>query len=288
MTRLLYLHAHPDDETLWTGVSIAQHVLDGDEVHLITCTLGEEGEVIPPELRHLELPAGEARDPDAPDPLAEVRRDELACATSKLGVARASLLADLAGRPLRDSGMAGSPSAHHPRAFAAAEVEPLGQVVADYIDEQQIDIVVAYDEHGGYLHPDHVQAHRVALAGAARSARRPECRITLVPRSWAQQRRRWVRGTVRAGAGVRLPDPDAAYPPSVVDDDLVTIIEGSPRAAAVRDDALRCHRTQVQVRQGWFMLSDDLAQQLPDRDGFALVDPATGRLIAGDAAGDPR
>ena len=77
MARLLFAHAHPDDESLWTGVTMAHHVARGDEVHVLTCTLGEEGEVIPDDLKHLELPAGSARPDDVADELAPVRREEL-------------------------------------------------------------------------------------------------------------------------------------------------------------------------------------------------------------------
>ena len=94
MARLLFVHAHPDDESLWTGVALAHHVAAGDEVHVLTCTLGEEGEVIPDDLKHLELPAGEARDPDAADPLAEVRRDELRAAMGAMAVTSSVVLGD--------------------------------------------------------------------------------------------------------------------------------------------------------------------------------------------------
>ena len=78
MSRLLFVHAHPDDETLATGVAILHHVARGDDVHVLTCTLGEEGEVIPAELAHLEGAEG--------DPLAAHRRGELAGAVAVLGV----------------------------------------------------------------------------------------------------------------------------------------------------------------------------------------------------------
>ena len=91
MALLLFVHAHPDDETLATGVAILHHVERGDDVHVLTCTLGEEGEVIPAGLAHLEGADG--------DPLAEHRRVELAGATSTLGVTSHLLgAADAGGR----------------------------------------------------------------------------------------------------------------------------------------------------------------------------------------------
>ena len=109
--RLVAVHAHPDDETLATGLTLAHHSAAGDEVHVITCTLGEEGEVITPELAHLE----------GTEELGVHRRTEIAAATAALGVRHHWL----GGDPprWRDSGMAGSAAARHPRAFAAADVD---------------------------------------------------------------------------------------------------------------------------------------------------------------------
>ena len=84
--RLLFVHAHPDDETLATGVALAHHVARGDDVHVLTCTLGEEGEVIPAQLGHLEGAEG--------DPLAAHRREELRRAMEVLGVTHHLLGAD--------------------------------------------------------------------------------------------------------------------------------------------------------------------------------------------------
>src|SRR5690606_26861636 len=103
------VHAHPDDETLATGIALAHFAARGDWVHVITCTLGEEGEVIPPELAHLE---------GSPE-LAQVRREELAGAMAVIGVRNEFLGSDTPR--WRDSGMAGSPAAQHPDAFAAAD-----------------------------------------------------------------------------------------------------------------------------------------------------------------------
>ncbi len=105
--RLLFVHAHPDDETLATGVAIAHHAARGDEVHVLTCTLGEEGEVIPSHLAHLEGAEG--------DPLADHRRVELAGAMDVLGVTH-HLLGDDAtggGTAYRPGGSAAPATARH-------------------------------------------------------------------------------------------------------------------------------------------------------------------------------
>ena len=284
MARLLFVHAHPDDETLVNGISMAHYSRAGHEVHLLTCTLGEEGEVIPADLSHLELLVGQPRPADIEDPLAEVRHDELVCATSTLEVASSQVLAG----DWRDSGMAGSPASRHPRAFASAPVASVGAAVAQVLRELRPDVVVTYDRHGGYGHPDHIQAHRVTVA-AARSlpaAERPRVFATLTPQSWASSDREWLRGVVPEQGPVRVLGQSEAYPPSVVPDSQVTHEIVDQDMVAVQSEALVCHRTQVSVHRGYYALSNDIGARLSGREGFAEVDPETGELIA--AAGPRR
>ena len=162
------MHAHPDDETLTTGGTMARHAADPDtSVTLVTCTLGEEGEVIPPELALLA--------PDAADQLGGYRIGELAAACAALGVTDHRFLGGT-GR-WRDSGMvlagqgvrAASPSRLHPRALAAPDafadqVDALTAV----LEEVAPQVVVTYAADGGYGHPDHVRAHEIAVAAARR------------------------------------------------------------------------------------------------------------------------
>lgn len=249
--RLLLVHAHPDDETLWSGVTIAHHVAAGDEVHVLTCTLGQEGEVIPPELKHVEMT----------DELAEVRRAELADALQVLG-ATGQLLGD--GR-FRDSGMAGSPAARRPEALVnnlAAATEAAAAVVADLAP----DVVVGYEQYGGYGHPDHIAAHRITMAAAAG---RRVWQI-VVPRSWAAADEAWLQ-TQEFAPGIVAPDPDAPQLPSVVPDHLVTRRVEDKAAGAVRAAALRCHRTQVSVHDGYYALSNQVAARLTAREAFVEV-----------------
>ena len=275
MRRFLFVHAHPDDESLWTGVAIARHALLGDQVHVLTCTLGEEGEVVPADLAHLELPAGQPRPADQADPLADVRREELRRATAALGVTSSVVLGEPEGRVrlYRDSGMAGTPSATHPRAFAAADVATAAALVADHVRRVGADVVVTYDEHGGYGHPDHVQTRRVTqaalalLAGQGTPVRGFE---VVVPRAWARQDRDWLAAHVTE-QGVRVPAPDDPYPPSVVDGP-VDAVEAGPDALARQVAALRCHRTQVGVHDGFYALSNDLAARLAGREAYRRIE----------------
>lgn len=277
--RVLFAHAHPDDETLATGVAMAVHVRAGDEVHLLTCTLGDEGEVIPPELRHLAA--------DADDALGPYRRGELRRAMSHLDVHEHVLGEDEGterGAAFRDSGMAGAPSAAHPRALLGADPDEVRDAVLARLRHVDPDIVVTYDRHGGYGHPDHIRTHEAVCAAIAAlpEGERPALYAAYTPRSWAEEDRDWVRRHVEEGDPVTLPETGDPYPPSVVDDDVVTHeVHGDAEALALRDLALREHRTQVTVYRGYYALSNHIAARLPAREGYARLDPTTGTPLPG-------
>lgn len=284
--RLLFVHAHPDDETLATGVAMAHHAAAGDEVHLLTCTLGEEGEVVPPELRHLELEQGAHRPVDQDDPLAAYRREELRRAMAVLGTTSHTVLGEDRSRGVasryRDSGMTGTPSAAHPRAFVRADLEQAAGLVVEQVRRLRPHVVVTYDPAGGYAHPDHVKTHRVTMAALASlpEAQRPVAYCALTPRSWAVEDREWLRRHVTPGEhGVSIPEPDDPYPPSVVDDDVVTHEVVDAAARARQEAALREHRTQLTVHDGYYALSNDIAARLPGREGYARLDPASGAPV---------
>lgn len=158
--RLLLVHAHPDDETLWTGATIAKYAAQGVAVSLVTCTLGEEGEVIPPELAHLTS--------DRDDALGPHRIGELAGACAELGIADSRFLGG-AGR-WRDSGMMGTPPNDRPESFWRADPAEATAALAAVLLEVRPHAVITYDENGGYGHPDHIQAHRVTVAAVAHAA----------------------------------------------------------------------------------------------------------------------
>lgn len=168
--RVLFVHAHPDDESISTGGTIAMLVDRGAAVTVLTCTRGELGEVVAADLSHLESPAQ----------LGDYRSSELMAALRVLGVVDHRFLgapdARAAGRPPRrysDSGMvwaasgrAAAPATLADDAFGAA---PFGDVAADIatvIEQVKPDAVVSYNENGGYGHPDHVRAHDAAKRAA--------------------------------------------------------------------------------------------------------------------------
>ena len=276
--RVVAVHAHPDDETLATGVALAHHVARGDQVHVITCTLGEEGEVIPADLAHLE------GDPS----LGPHRAGELHRAMAALGVEHDYLATGssrLSKPRWRDSGMAGSSAAGHPLAFAGAPVGQAADLLAERLGILLPDLVLTYDAQGGYGHPDHIQTHRVTVAAVASLPQRvrPRLYAVLTPASWAREDRAWLAEHVPAGAGLTVPAPDDPFPPSVVDDDLVTHAVVDPAVVTAQVAALREHATQVSVRDDadapYYALSNDIAARLPGREGYAEIDPETGALI---------
>jgi len=150
--RLLLVHAHPDDESIYTGATMAAYAAAGAQVTLVTCTLGELGEVIPPSLAHLADGDG-AR-------LGEYRIGELAAACAALGVTDHRFLGG-PGR-WRDSGMMGTEGNDDPRCFWRADVDQAARALLDVFAEVRPQVVVTYDADGAYGHPDHIQAHRVA------------------------------------------------------------------------------------------------------------------------------
>ena len=149
---LLLVHAHPDDESIETGATMARYAAAGVPVTLVTCTLGELGEIIPADLAYLAAGRG--------DLLGKYRIGELEAACAALGVTDHRFLGG-PGR-WRDSGMMGLPSNDDPGCFWQADT---GEAVLDLvaiIREVRPRVMVSYDDRGFYGHPDHIQAHRVA------------------------------------------------------------------------------------------------------------------------------
>jgi N-acetyl-1-D-myo-inositol-2-amino-2-deoxy-alpha-D-glucopyranoside deacetylase len=150
--RLLLVHAHPDDESIYTGATMAKYAAEGARVTLVTCTLGELGEVIPASLAHLGA--------EKEDGLGEYRIGELAAACAALGVTDHRFLGG-PGR-WRDSGMMGTEGNDDPRCFWRADVDQAARALLDVIAEVRPQVLLTYDAEGAYGHPDHIQAHRVA------------------------------------------------------------------------------------------------------------------------------
>ena len=272
--RLLLVHAHPDDETINNGATMARYAADGVHVTLVTCTRGELGEVIPPELAHLE---GDG------DALAEHRAHELAAAMRALGVSDHRFLGAADGTRYRDSGMAYAadgravaPADMSSDAFARAGVDEAAAHLVKVLRDVRPQVVITYERGGGYGHPDHVQAHRVAMRAVELAAdptygAGPAWQVTKVYWTVSPAERVLARVRELRAAGVRTLDPDGPLPSMVVPAAEVTAVVDASDHLAAKVAALRAHATQVVVADGTFALSNGVHQPLTGVEHYRLA-----------------
>ncbi|WP_240136640.1 N-acetyl-1-D-myo-inositol-2-amino-2-deoxy-alpha-D-glucopyranoside deacetylase [Streptomyces sp. MUM 178J] len=268
--RLLLVHAHPDDESINNGATMARYAAEGVHVTLVTCTMGEEGEVIPGDLAYLA--------PDRDDRLGPHRVGELAAAMKELGVEDHRFLGG-AGR-FRDSGMMGLPQNRRPDAFWNTEVDEAAPYLVEVIRSVRPQVMITYDPRGGYGHPDHIQAHRVAMRSAELAAERAFRRDlgdahtiakvywNRVPRTVAEEGFARLR---EAAVGSFPGIADIGDIPGVVDDSEITAeIDGSAYAER-KAAAMRAHATQIAVDGPFFALSNDLGQPIFTAEYYQLA-----------------
>jgi N-acetyl-1-D-myo-inositol-2-amino-2-deoxy-alpha-D-glucopyranoside deacetylase len=237
--RLLLVHAHPDDESISTGATMAKYAAEGAHVTLVTCTLGELGEIIPPSLAHLAA--------EAEDRLGEYRVGELDAACAALGVTDHRFLGGR-GR-WRDSGMMGTAGNDDPRCFWRADLDEAAGALLEVIRETEPQVLVSYDANGAYGHPDHIQAHRVT-------------------------RRAFELATEVGGPG----GPAKLYATAAPDSGQVTTsIEAEPYFGR-KLAAMRAHATQITVSAPFFFLSDGVRRTASGTESYTLLagayDPA--------------
>lgn len=261
--RLLFVHAHPDDESINNGATIAHYSALGADVVVVTCTLGEEGEVIGDQWAQLAV--------DAADQLGGYRIGELTTALRELGVDAPTFLGG-AGR-WRDSGMAGSEPRDGRRRFIdSVDAEAIGALVA-IIEDLRPHVVVTYDPNGGYGHPDHIRAHVVTTAAVA------TCEAV-----WAVPKVYWTVLSAPASAagldelrGTDLPATwivgtealEFAYP----DSEITAVVAAGEVATAAKVDALRAHVTQctVAVDGRAYALSNNIVLPISGAEHYILV-----------------
>jgi N-acetyl-1-D-myo-inositol-2-amino-2-deoxy-alpha-D-glucopyranoside deacetylase len=269
--RLLLVHAHPDDESISTGATMAHYAAEGAHVTLVTCTLGEEGEIHVPALAGLA--ASEA------DQLGGYRIAELNAACAALGVRDHRFLGG-AGR-YRDSGMMGLPTNDHPRAFWRAGVDVAAWLLVEVFREVRPQVVVTYDENGFYGHPDHIQAHRVAMR-AVEAAADPDFHPELgepwqvAKVYWCAMPRSVVQQGIEAMAALGEASPfeglgDIEEVPFVVPDDAIAAAVDARAYADRKDAALRAYPTQITVDGPFFALSNNLGQEVLGTEYYRLV-----------------
>ena len=273
--RLLLVHAHPDDETIGTGATMARYAAEGAHVTLVTCTLGEEGEILVPELAHL------ASDQD--DGLGTHRIGELAAACAALGVTDHRFLGG-PGR-WRDSGMMGTPQNDRPDCFWQADLDEATRALVAVVREVRPQVVVTYDDNGGYGHPDHIQAHRVTVA-ALRAAADPgyapesgapwtvaELYYSAMPKSVLQA---GIDHLKAAGQTNFFGADSADDLPFGTPDELVTTEIDARAHLPAKLAAMRAHATQISVDGPFFALSDNVGHEAMGVEYFVRAGAVTG------------
>jgi N-acetyl-1-D-myo-inositol-2-amino-2-deoxy-alpha-D-glucopyranoside deacetylase len=267
--RLLLVHAHPDDETIQNGATMAKYVAEGRGVTLVTCTAGEMGEILVPELEHLAA--------DREDGLGEHRRGELEAAMKVLGVTDHRYLGGFG--TYRDSGMQWHADGYaipadtiHANAFWHADLTQAADHLVEIIREVRPQVLVTYDQFGNYGHPDHIQAHRVATYAAALAAV-PSYRKDL-GEAWDIAKIYWsamsesrmregLRRLREAGEETAFEgmDPDGPLPMTTPDEDLAAVVDGNAHVEQ-KLDAMRAHATQISTDGPFFALSNNLGSQV--------------------------
>jgi N-acetyl-1-D-myo-inositol-2-amino-2-deoxy-alpha-D-glucopyranoside deacetylase len=257
--RILLVHAHPDDETINNGATMALYADRGAHVTLVTCTRGEEGEILVPALSHLS--SGEQ------DQLGAHREIELADAMKALGISDYRFL----GAPtkkFRDSGMMGTEPNNNPDVFWQADVDFAAQILVDVIEEVKPHILITYDEIGGYGHPDHIQAHRVAMRAAELS-------------QWQIQKIYWntMPKSVLADGIAKMKEVGSDFfgaesvddLPFAKDDEFVTTLIDGGQYVDAKMAAMKAHETQISLDGPFFALSNNLGLQIWGDEYYTLV-----------------
>lgn len=278
--RMLLVHAHPDDESIANGATMARYAAEGAQVTLITCTRGEQGEIIPAGLAHLAA--------DRDGGLGDHRVGELAAAMSALGVRDHRFLdqTDHGFGPVhyRDSGMAYGPNREviplpdpPADAFALVDVDGAAARLAAVIREVRPQVVIAYEPGGGYGHPDHVQAHRVAMRGVDLAEepgpggvawRVPKVYWSVVP----EQAMRAVVQAMAADGNNPFADWDSDRLPSMAipDEQVTTVVDGTAYYDA-KAAAMLAHASQISVDSPFFALSNGVGRPLLATEFYQLV-----------------
>lgn len=264
--RLLFVHAHPDDESSKGAATAARYVDEGAQVVLVTCTGGEAGEVL-----NASHPAVEPAD------LPGVRALELAAAVASIGFTRTAGLGQL------DSGWHEDPLTIPEGVFARVPADVPATRLASILREERPHVVVTYPPDGGYPHPDHIQTYTVTMRAVELAADADAPDVEGEP--WDVPRTVYVTGFPRERTeaihealveqGLESPfaewflkmedrDPrDADAPPDV----RVHVADWFPR----RDDALRAHATQVDPEGSWFSVPRDVERSVYPWETFVLL-----------------
>ena len=256
---MLLVHAHPDDETINNGSTMAMYAALGADVTLVTCTRGEEGEVLVQDLAHLAA--------HATDSLGDHRVGELAVAMKALGISDHRFLGE-GQKKYRDSGMMGTEPNNRPDVFWQADLELASDDLVKVIEEVRPHVLITYDEIGGYGHPDHIQAHRVAMRAAEKSSWNIEkIYWNVMPKSVIQE----GIDAMKALGSDFMGAEKAEDLPFAKDDSFVHAMVNGNEFVEKKMDALRAHATQIEVDGPFFALSNNLGLQVWGNEYYTLV-----------------
>jgi N-acetyl-1-D-myo-inositol-2-amino-2-deoxy-alpha-D-glucopyranoside deacetylase len=260
--RLLLVHAHPDDETINNGVTMAKYAALGAQVTLVTCTRGEEGEVLVNELANL------ASDKD--DKLGEHREIELKDAMDELGIKDFRFLG-APSKKWRDSGMMGTPANDRDDVFWQADLDEASIELVKIILEIKPQVLITYDEFGGYGHPDHIKAHRVAMRAAELAANQGwqvnKIYWNTMPRSVIQMGIEKMKEVGSDFFGAESADDLPFAKP----DELVSTVVNAPEYVPAKLAAMKAHATQISVDGPFFALSNNLGLSVWGDEYYTLV-----------------
>jgi mycothiol S-conjugate amidase len=260
---LLSVHAHPDDEASKGAPTVARYKAEGVRAILVTCTGGEEGEVLNPAMDRPEVRAD----------LHGVRMAELETAAEIIGYDEVVLLG------YRDSGMPGSEANARPDAFANADFDEAVDRLVEIIRRERPQVILTYpDDQEGYPHPDHLRVHDITIPAWERSGDpeyRPELGEPFTPLKlyysvWSSAR---VRATHDKYLELGLESP---YSPEWFErpshDHRITTSIDITDTYEVRLEALRAHATQVDPTSPfWFGLPPDVARTVHPYEDYILA-----------------
>ena len=260
--RLLLVHAHPDDETINNGVTMAKYAVEGVHVTLVTCTRGEEGEVLVESLKNL------ASDKD--DKLGDHREIELKDAMIELGISDFRFLGS-PNKKWRDSGMIGAPQNERNDVFWQSDLDEAANELVKVILEIEPQVMITYDEFGGYGHPDHIKAHQVAMRAAEISANQG-WQITKIywntmPKSVLQTSMDKMKEMGSEFFGAESVDEL----PFAKADELVTSVVKAQEYVPQKLAAMKAHATQISVDGPFFALSNNLGLSVWADEYYTLV-----------------
>lgn len=243
--------AHPDDEVFGTGATLAHYAANGVRVVLVCATRGEAGEIADASLA-------------TPETLPQVREAELRCSAATLGVSEVILL------DYRDSGMAGTPENEDPRAFINAPVETVVAQLTAVLKKERPQVVITFDPHGGYGHPDHIAIHRHTVTAVDSLDKPPRLFFSAIPRSFFDEMRQRLQGV-----GQDTSELDRFQELGEIgwlDDQIHATLEVAGGIDA-KWAAFLCHRTQFSDDTFFFRLPEADIKQMLMREHYILAQP---------------